>query len=47
LSATSAAAASDCAADKFSDPKTRRAIVVPIVLGCLQNDLDTNICITK
>ena len=46
LSATDAAAATDCAADKFTDPKTRRAIVVPIVLGCLQNDIDTGVCIT-
>ena len=47
LSASDAAAATDCAADKFSDPKMRRAIVVPIILGCLQNDIDTGLCVTK
>ena len=46
LTPTVAPTATTCANDKFADDKTRRAVVAPIVIGCLQNDLDTGLCVT-
>ena len=46
LSPTLAPGATTCANDKYADDKTRRSIVAPIVIGCLQNDIDTGLCVT-
>lgn len=46
LTATAAAGATTCADDKYADGNTRRTMVAPIVIGCLQNDVDTGLCVT-
>ena len=46
LSPTLEPGSTTCANDKYADVKTRRAIVAPIVIGCLQNDIDTGLCVT-
>jgi type IV pilus assembly protein PilV len=46
LSPTVSPSSTTCANDKYADDKTRRAMVAPIVIGCLQNDVDTGLCIT-
>jgi type IV pilus assembly protein PilV len=46
LSPTLSPGSTTCANDKYADDKTRRAIVAPLVIGCLQNDIDTGLCIT-
>ena len=30
----------------YGDDKNRRAIVAPLVVGCLQNDINTGACVT-
>ena len=35
-----------CGAGEYGDERKRRAIVAPIVFGCLQNDIDTGACVT-
>ncbi|HYC46525.1 MAG TPA: type IV pilus modification protein PilV [Burkholderiales bacterium] len=46
LTATEAPGTTACASGAFADPKMRRAIVAPIVLACLQNDINTGLCVT-
>ena len=46
LTATAASGVTTCASDKYTDDKMRRTMVAPIVIGCLQNDLDTGVCLT-
>jgi type IV pilus assembly protein PilV len=46
LTPTMAPGATTCANDKFADDQTRRTMVAPIVIGCLQNDIDTGLCVT-
>ena len=46
LSPTVSPTSTTCANDKYADDKTRRAMVAPIVIGCLQNDVNTGLCIT-
>jgi len=46
LSPTISSGSTTCANDKYADDKTRRTIVAPIVIGCLQNDVDTGLCVT-
>ena len=46
LTTTETPAGVDCANDKFTDRRQQRAIVVPIVLACLENDINTGLCVT-
>ena len=46
LMPTVAPNATDCGSGDYSDDRTRRAIVAPIVIGCLQNDTNTGACLT-
>ena len=44
--ATAAPGATDCGSGQYGDEKTRRAITSNVILGCLQNDLGTGLCVT-
>lgn len=46
LTPTVAPGSTACAAGAYSDARTRRAIVAPITVGCLQNDINTGLCVT-
>lgn len=47
MRATLAPAATDCASGSYgSDDRLRRALTARIVIGCLQNDPTTGICVT-
>lgn len=46
LTPTLAPGSTTCADDKYADVKTRRVMVAPLVVGCLQNDVDTGLCVT-
>lgn len=46
LMPTVAPTSTDCGSGDYSDDRTRRAIVAPIVIGCLQNDINTGACLT-
>lgn len=46
LTPTVAPGSTDCAAGSFTDDRKRRAMVAPIVVGCLQNDINTGVCVT-
>ena len=46
LTPTEAPAGTDCAAGAYADARMRRAIVAPVVLACLQNDINTGVCVT-
>jgi type IV pilus assembly protein PilV len=46
LTPTVAPASTDCASGAYSDARMRRAIVASITVGCLQNDVDTGLCVT-
>ena len=46
LMPTVAPTSTACASGTYGDDRTRRAIVAPIVLACLQNDVDTGACVT-
>lgn len=46
LTPTDAPTSTTCASDSYSDARMRRAIVAPIVLACLQNDINTGLCVT-
>jgi type IV pilus assembly protein PilV len=46
LSPTVAPGATTCGSGTYADDKTRRAMVAPITIGCLQNDPNTGICVT-
>lgn len=35
-----------CGSNAYGDERKRRAIVAPIVLACLQNDVNTGLCVT-
>ena len=35
-----------CGAGQFGDERKRRAILAPVMFGCLQNDIDTGACVT-
>jgi type IV pilus assembly protein PilV len=36
----------DCASGSYADARMRRAIIAPITVGCLQNDVNTGLCTT-
>jgi type IV pilus assembly protein PilV len=46
LNPTAAPGSTDCASGSYGDTRTRRAIVAPITVGCLQNDVNTGLCVT-
>lgn len=46
LTPTLAPGSTTCGADAYTDERTRRTMVAPIVVGCLQNDVDTGLCVT-
>jgi type IV pilus assembly protein PilV len=35
-----------CGNGAYADDRTRRAMVAPITIGCLQNDINTGLCVT-
>ena len=35
-----------CGATQYGDERKRRAVLAPVVFGCLQNDIDTGACVT-
>jgi type IV pilus assembly protein PilV len=35
-----------CGANQYGDERKRRAMIAPVVFGCLQNDIDTGACVT-
>lgn len=46
LTPTVSPTVTDCGGGGYGDDRTRRAIVAPIVVACLQNDLNTGACVT-
>lgn len=46
LAPTAVPGGTACGAGQYGDDATRRAIVQPIVIGCLQNDPTTGTCVT-
>jgi type IV pilus assembly protein PilV len=46
LAPTVAPATTDCGKDLYGDDKMRRAVVARVVIGCLQNDPTTGLCVT-
>lgn len=46
LTPTVAPGSTDCAAASYIDGRTRRAIVASITVACLQNDVNTGLCVT-
>ena len=46
LTPTVAPSSTDCAAGAYADARARRAIVASITVGCLQNDVNTGLCVT-
>jgi len=43
---TLALASTTCGQGLYGDEKTRRAMIAKIKIGCLQNDIDTGLCVT-
>ena len=46
ITPTVAPAATSCGSGSYVDDKTRRAMVASIVIGCLQNNPATGVCVT-
>ena len=46
LTPTVAPGSTACGVGAYTDDRTRRAVVAPIVVGCLQNDINTGLCVT-
>ena len=46
LTPTVAPGSTTCGAAQYGDDRKRRAIVAPIVVACLQNDINTGACVT-
>lgn len=46
ITPTVAPAATSCGSGSYVDDKTRRAMVASIVIGCLQNNPTTGVCVT-
>jgi len=46
LTPTVAPGSTACGLGAYTDDRTRRALVAPIVVGCLQNDINTGLCVT-
>lgn len=45
LTPTVASSSTNCGLGAYADDRMRRAIVAPITMGCLQNDLNTGLCV--
>jgi len=43
---TAAPGATDCGVGQYGDELTRRAVTANVIIGCLQNDLATGLCVT-
>lgn len=46
LTPTAAPGATDCGTGEYGDEKNRRAITARVMIGCLQNNLATGVCVT-
>ena len=46
MTPTVAPGTTTCGSDAYGDERKRRAIVAPIVVACLQNDVNTGLCVT-
>jgi type IV pilus assembly protein PilV len=46
LTPTVAPGGTTCGANQYGDERKRRAMLAPVVFGCLQNDIDTGACVT-
>ena len=46
FTSTTAPTATQCGAGAYADDRKRRAMIAPIAIACLQNDLNTGACIT-
>ncbi len=46
INPTAAPGATDCGKSQYGDEKTRRAITSSVIIGCLQNNLATGVCVT-
>ena len=46
LNPTAAPTATQCGSGSYTDDRKRRALVAPITIACLQNDINTGVCIT-
>ena len=46
LTPTVAPESTDCGAGAYGDERRRRAMVAPLVIACLQNDITTGVCVT-
>lgn len=46
MTPTIAPGTTTCGNNAYGDDRTRRAIVAPIVVACLQNDVNTGLCVT-
>ena len=46
LTSTVAPGGTTCGANQYGDERKRRAMLAPVVFGCLQNDIDTGACVT-
>lgn len=46
ITPTVAPLVTDCGKGSYADDKTRRAMVARIMIGCLQNDPNTGLCVT-
>ena len=46
LTPSVAPTSTECANGTYGDDRTRRAIVAPVVVACLQNDINTGACVT-
>lgn len=46
LTPTAAPGSTACGSGSYGDARMRRAIVAPITLACLQNDVNTGLCVT-
>ena len=45
LTPTAAPTSTVCGAGAYTDDRTRRAMVAPITMACLQNDINTGLCV--
>jgi type IV pilus assembly protein PilV len=46
MSPTIAPGSTTCGTGDYGDDRTRRALIAPVTIGCLQNDPNTGLCIT-
>jgi type IV pilus assembly protein PilV len=46
MTSTVAPASTACGLNAYGDERKRRAIIAPVVVACLQNDVSTGLCVT-